>query len=430
MNTATSLIFFEDRQVSNFYPLSVSHQIAELRCGMFSLAEKWCLRFAATDSHYLTRRALRVYSQENSGRACNLENLRSPVVILINPRFLPDDKVIALLQEDDEPLLLSTGEDIVAVRLKSGSTQLKRLAAALQADDPESPFAEIEAFGAQLPTTAVDLQPFSYLWDLVHQNGAQIIADFEYLQRTRKIRPQAVPDPNCEIYAWDNVFVSPGARIDGQVVLDGRDGPIHIGPDVVIVAQTRVEGPAAIGAQTQLVGGRIRSGCSFGLQCRVGGEVEESIFHSFSNKYHDGFIGHAYLGEWVNLGALTTNSDLKNNYGTIKVELPTGLLNTGQTKVGCFLGDHVKTGIGTLLTTGMVVGFATNIFGGGLSGQRFLPGFLWGGATGFAEYELAKAIATAEVVMPRRGHELSAAGRELFSHIFAAEAESRAAFVK
>lgn len=428
MNSAASLIFFEDRQVDNFYPLTLSHIVGELRCGIVRLAEKWCRRFSATNVYYLTRPELRDFLTENSGLTTSVGQLKTAQVLLVNPRFLPDDEIVESLKEGDTQIAFKSGDVPVALRLNSDSVELKSI---LEAADQgyERTTARIEEIATALNASEVELTRFDYLWDLIRHNAQQIIEDFQLSQTSIVTRQQAVPDPDCLVYHWDDIYLSPGVRVDGQVVLDARGGPIYVGPDAVICAHTRVEGPAFIGAGSQLVGGRIREGCSFGPQCRVGGEVEESIFHGYTNKYHDGFIGHAYLGEWVNLGALTTNSDLKNNYGSVKVELPGGLLNTGQSKVGSFVGDHVKTGIGTLLTTGMVIGFGTNLFGGGLAGQRFLPGFLWGGKDGFVEYELKKAVETAEAVLPRRGRELGPAAKALFAKISASESELRQRFV-
>jgi hypothetical protein len=150
----------------------------------------------------------------------------------------------------------------------------------------------------------------------------------------------------------------------------------------------------------------------------VGGEVEESVFLGFGNKYHEGFIGHAYLGEWVNLGALTTNSDLKNNYGAIRVDIGQGEMDTGLMKVGSFIGDHVKTGIGTLLNTGISIGFCSNIFGGGLVKDRFVPAYAWGGSEGYSEYRHDKALETASIAMGRRNVELTAGCKDIFKLIF------------
>jgi UDP-N-acetylglucosamine diphosphorylase/glucosamine-1-phosphate N-acetyltransferase len=425
MNNTASLIFFEDRQVDNFYPLSLSHTTAELRCGIFTLAEKWSQRLAPKDIYHLTRPWLGDFVGENAGVRTKIEELQGSTTILINPRFLPKTEVLGELAEREPQFAISSGDIPVALKLSTDSPEMQSILLAARDSDENSLIAKIEEVVASLPTVAIEQQPLDYLWDLVHQNGAQIIEDFEFLRQNRRTLQQSIPDSDCLIYSWDDIYLSPGARVDGQVVLDGRDGPIYVGSGCKIAAHTRVEGPAAIGAGSQLVGGRIRSGCTFGPHCRVGGEVEELIFHGFSNKYHDGFVGHAYLGEWVNLGALTTNSDLKNNYAPIKVELPSGVINTGQTKVGSFIGDHAKTGIGTLLTTGMVLGFAVNLFGGGLAPQRFLPGFLWGGRDGFVDYDLNKAIATAEVVLSRRDRELGKAARELFARVFAAEVALR-----
>jgi UDP-N-acetylglucosamine diphosphorylase/glucosamine-1-phosphate N-acetyltransferase len=167
-----------------------------------------------------------------------------------------------------------------------------------------------------------------------------------------------------------------------------------------------------------LVGGRIRSGCSFGPVCRIGGEVEQSIFLGHDNKYHDGFLGHAYVGQWVNLGALTTNSDLKNNYGTVRVEVGGQEIDTGLLKVGSFIGDHVRTGIGTLLNTGISVGFCSNLFGGGMFAQKSIPPFSWGTVGKIDEYQVDQALLTAEQVQRRREVAFSPAQKRLFLELF------------
>lgn len=220
------------------------------------------------------------------------------------------------------------------------------------------------------------------------------------------------------VYAPEQILVSETARIDGQVCLDAREGPILIGENVHIQSGSRIEGPSALCNGSKIYGGRIRSGTTVGPHCRVGGEIEQSIFQAYTNKYHDGFVGHAYIGEWVNLGALTTNSDLKNNYGTVRVQFPDGPIDTHLTKVGCFLGDHVKTGIGTLLNTGTVVGFASNLFGGGMPREKHIPSFSWGGAQGFEEFRLEAAMEVARIVLPRRDHRYTPATEALFRHVF------------
>src|SRR5436190_22914514 len=147
--------------------------------------------------------------------------------------------------------------------------------------------------------------------------------------------------------------------------------------EAVIAAFSRLEGPCYIGPQTHVLGAKIRSGTTLGPNCRIGGEVEESIIHGHSNKYHDGFLGHAYVGEWVNLGALTTNSDLKNDYSTVSVMMGGKSVDTGSTKVGSLIGDHVKTSIGTLMNTGSVVGTMAILVATGAPLPKYIPPFAW-----------------------------------------------------
>ena len=153
-----------------------------------------------------------------------------------------------------------------------------------------------------------------------------------------------------------------------------------------------------------VLGGSL-SEVTIGPVCKIRGEVESSVILGYTNKAHDGFLGHAYLGRWVNLGAFTTNSDLKNNYGPVRMGSPGGPVDTGLMKVGCFLGDHVKTGIGTLLNTGTVVGAGSNIFGGGMP-PTYVPPFSWGSGDDLTEFRLDKFLEVASGAMGRRGMEL------------------------
>ncbi|MEJ2637882.1 MAG: hypothetical protein P8184_21680 [Calditrichia bacterium] len=165
------------------------------------------------------------------------------------------------------------------------------------------------------------------------------------------------------------------------------------------------------------IGAKIYEGTSVGEVCKVGGEVEESIFQSYSNKQHDGFLGHAYIGEWVNLGADTNNSDLKNNYGNVKVNFGGAMVDSGSMFVGLAMGDHSKSGINTMFNTGTVVGPMSNIFGSGFPPKYIAP-FSWGGAEQMVEHELEKALETARLVMQRRGKQLTPEYENIFRHIY------------
>ena len=176
----------------------------------------------------------------------------------------------------------------------------------------------------------------------------------------------------------------------------------------MIAAFTRLEGPCYVGPHSQVFGAKIRAGTTLGPQCRVGGEVEASIIQGWSNKYHEGFLGHSYVGEWVNLGAGTHNSDLRNDYGTISVTIEGEDLETGSMFVGLGMGDHSKSAIGTQFNTGTIVGVSCNIFSAGFP-PRWIKSFQWGGAKSMLPYRYDKAIAVATRVVERRKKQMTPA---------------------
>ncbi|MGH7460876.1 MAG: hypothetical protein ACREMA_07590, partial [Longimicrobiales bacterium] len=217
----------------------------------------------------------------------------------------------------------------------------------------------------------------------------------------------SAPPTGVAVLGAPRLVLGQGVTIEPGVVLDCREGPIWLEDGVEVRAFTRLAGPAHIGSRTVLLGGRFTA-VSIGPHCKVHGELEETVVLGYSNKAHDGFLGHAYIGRWVNLGAFTTNSDLKNNYGPVRLWTPEGEVDTQELKIGCFLGDHVKTAIGSLFNTGTVVGPGSNLFGG--MPPRFVPPFSWGDA---GYYDFEKFIATAELAMARRNVPLSASQRKL-----------------
>ena len=205
------------------------------------------------------------------------------------------------------------------------------------------------------------------------------------------------------------------------------NGPIYIDEGAEIHPFTRIEGPCYIGKKSILLGAKCREGTSIGPMCRVGGEIEESIIQGYSNKYHDGFLGHAYVGEWVNLGALTTNSDLKNDYGNVEVVLDGRTpIDTHSMKVGALIGDHTKTSIGTLFNSGAYVGAMSLIMATGKPLPKYIPDFSWlidGVVTrGFGKEKLYE---TARVAMGRRKMLWTAAEQQMWDAIYELTAEPR-----
>ena len=292
----------------------------------------------------------------------------------------------------------------------------------------------LEAFLASarqtLPAAAGEVAVWNYTWDLILANPEQLTKDFAAAGRSGL--EGAVEEPLAIRGSRSDVFIGAGARLHPMVVIDAEHGPVYIDEGAEIHPFTRIEGPCYIGKKSILLGAKCREGNSIGPMCRVGGEVEESIIQGYSNKYHDGFLGHAYVGEWVNLGALTTNSDLKNDYTTVSVSLDgKDSIDTGSTKVGSLIGDHTKTSIGTLLNTGAYVGAMALIAATGKPLPKFIPSFAWfleGVVTkGFGKQKLYE---TAKTAMGRRKRVWTPAQQSMWDEIFRLTAGPRLEAVK
>jgi UDP-N-acetylglucosamine diphosphorylase / glucose-1-phosphate thymidylyltransferase / UDP-N-acetylgalactosamine diphosphorylase / glucosamine-1-phosphate N-acetyltransferase / galactosamine-1-phosphate N-acetyltransferase len=253
-------------------------------------------------------------------------------------------------------------------------------------------------------TGAVELpgRTLAHVWELMSGNGDQVVEDVAALFPDRRT---ATLPAGVHQFGDHPVILGDGARVEPGVVLDTRAGPIWLDDQAEVKAFTRMAGPAYVGKRTIILGGTLET-FSTGEVCRIRGEFASSVCLSWVNKAHDGHIGHAYLGAWVNLGAETTNSDLKNNYGTVKLWTPSGAVDTGEMKVGSFLGDHVKTGIGLLLNTGTVVGAGSNVYGNVMP-PTHVPPFSWGTGDDLSAYRVDRFLETAERAMSRRSVPLS-----------------------
>ncbi|HRX16933.1 MAG TPA: putative sugar nucleotidyl transferase [Spirochaetota bacterium] len=256
-----------------------------------------------------------------------------------------------------------------------------------------------------------------YIWDMVNQNGFYIHNDISLLKKKNSVTVDY--DSLTIVGSSENLYIDNEAVIDPFVVIDTRKGPVYISGGVTINSFTRVEGPCYLAPGVILYGAKIREGCSIGEGCRIGGEVEDSVFHPWSNKYHDGFIGHACIGEWVNLGALTTNSDLKNNYSSVAVYQNGNIINTGLVKVGCFIGDHTKMSIGSLINTGASIGcFSMSVHSGRMTPQ-FIPSFSIFIKNGLRDIKSVETLLdSTEIVMNRRNKSMSNAFKEYIINLY------------
>jgi UDP-N-acetylglucosamine diphosphorylase/glucosamine-1-phosphate N-acetyltransferase len=394
---------FEDRGALDLEPLSLTRPVFELLCGLTSLAAKQSRFFPPGPRGVLVRACLAdVYRLGVTALPVNdLAWLRAGPTILVNGRWLPPSIPLPALPP---PNMGGVGGGGPCVALVDDEVAFAIVDPEHLVDCSANTLDDcLATWKMTLPHREAGGRIVRYLWDLVQHNGEQILADWQTAGPPFEPGPEHTERPGLAIVGpRDNVIVHPSARLDPMVVADTTHGPIIIDRDAVVTAFTRLEGPCAIGPRTQVHGAKIRAGTTLGPDCRIGGEVECSIVQGHSNKYHDGFLGHAYVGEWVNLGAGTHNSDLRNDYGEVSVTVNGRRVRTGLSKVGCFLGDHTKTGLGTLLNTGTNTGVFCNLLPGGLL-PKYIPSFgSWWNESLADRAELPGLLRTAAEVMRRR----------------------------
>jgi len=201
-------------------------------------------------------------------------------------------------------------------------------------------------------------------------------------------------------------------------VLDASEGAIVIDKEAKVLPNAVLMNNVYVGKNATIkIGAKIYSNVSAGKLAKLGGEVEDSIFESFSNKQHEGFIGHSYISSWCNLGADTNSSDLKNNYGSVRIKLHGQEFDTKMQFLGLFMGEHSKSGINTMFNTGTVVGVSSNVFGAGFP-PKYIDSFEWGGAGGFQVYQLDKAMEVVKTVMKRRGIDMTEEYQNVFKEVY------------
>ncbi|MBV8229008.1 MAG: hypothetical protein JO329_03395 [Planctomycetaceae bacterium] len=406
------LCLVEDGAVAGLEPLGLTRPAYELLLGAQTLGDKIARAFGIGPGPTRRGALIRPYLVAlwrlcEPGTAINDRDwlARAPVLVA-NARWvppadiLPPDPALPWVGTcDGRPACAAVGPDL-AVGLEWGG---------------------IDAWfdGVASRAKVVDLggEWIAHPWDLVAKNADHLARDFAPAGGAglgRRHRAHA-----AVVGPADRLSLHETARVDPYTVFDTTGGPITIAAGAVVQPFTRVEGPCYIGRYTQLFRANLRGGVTIGPHCRVGGEVEASIIHGYTNKYHEGFLGHAYVGAWVNLGAITSNSDLRNDYGEVSVPLGGDPIPTGHAKVGCFLGDHTRTGLGSLLNTGTAVGAMCNLLPAGPLLPKYVPSFaavLHGRvAPGLPPEQL---FATARIVKGRRGQAFSAAEEQLYLDLY------------
>jgi len=394
-------------------PLSLTRPVFDLVCGMSPLGVKQRRHFMAEEWGVLIRpHLLPLFRKQHRNVPANHTGwMAADALMLVNGRWLP-------------PVELGPTPHVPCAGLVDGEVawlfvfpeQLLHLSF-------ETLDEMVELWIKGLPHVDAGGSIIRYPWDLVEHNGAAIEREFAgggWGDRPRQFDAVQVVGPH------ERSWIAPTACIDPQVVADTTHGPVIVADGAIVTAFTRLEGPCYVGPHSHVLGAKVRGGVTIGTQCRIGGEVEASIVHAHSNKYHEGFLGHSYVGEWVNLAAGTHNSDLRNDYGPIPMVLRSERFDTGHTKIGCFIGDHTKTGLGTLINAGSHLGAFCNLLPAGRFAPKYVPSFTswWNGALREA-FTLEQLLHTAEAAMKRRNHSLTAEHVALYEYLHEATAKER-----
>ncbi|MFT5823012.1 MAG: UDP-N-acetylglucosamine diphosphorylase/glucosamine-1-phosphate N-acetyltransferase [Crocinitomix sp.] len=379
-------IIFDDNGLhKRLAPFTLTRPVAEIRFGIMTIRESWeyylGIEGLVSEIAYLTEDYL--YAKFKKG----VPDAES-ITIAGNYKASPELFDATLRLKKGEALYI--GNDKIA---QKGNIEEKRINAAIE----HSCLIE-------------------QVWHIFERNSHAVNYDFQLLTKGRS--SQTISDTN-RISGNEHIFIEEGAKIE-HAILNASTGPIYIGKDAEVMEGAMIRGPFALCEKAVVkMGAKIYGATTIGPECKVGGEVSNCVFQSYSNKGHDGFLGNSVVGEWCNIGADTNSSNLKNNYSNVKVySYETNQIELSDVLFcGLLMGDHSKTGINTMLNTATVVGVSANIFGGGFP-PKHIPSFTWGGVEKTDLFDKGKAFQVAENMMQRRGKNLTEGEKAILTYLF------------
>ena len=400
------ICIYEDSGCNNLLPMTYVRPVYDLFCGMVSLQEKLIRNFPQASVTLHTRSVLeKVVRDRYPDLLVNEFPAGLKEIVFINGRTLLNSETV--LHKLGKNQSFTINDKVVAARLSGAelATVIETVQNSMTIDLDETAIEKQEIDGVLV----------EYIWDLIQANSDQIRSDFAFATQGRG---SSVNDNGTVIHN-QNVFIDKTAKIMPQVVVDGSNGPVFIDRNVVIQPHVFIQGPVYIGPNVMIkAGAQIYSGSSIAEGCKIGGEVNNSIILPWSNKAHSGYLGSSYVGSWVNIGAGTNNSNLKNNYGAVKVTVNGKVIDTGSQFMGLIMGDYSKCGINTTFNTGTNVGINCNLYGSAMH-EKHIPSFTWGSvADGYTTYELDKALAVNKTVMSRRKQNLSKYDEESLRNVY------------
>ncbi|MDO6517163.1 GlmU family protein [Zobellia galactanivorans] len=379
-------ILFDGTVRENLLPFTFTRPVADIRIGILTIREKWEKYLGNTTTtiteEYLSEKYPMVEMEEN---------------VLINASFLPNEKLVGLIQDLKENEAIFKGEEVIAFFTRETQEEV---------DFTSYRHIDFEDDVMQVVNT----------WDIFSKNGEALQADFDLITAGRKSAP--IPKSNTLIHP-ERIFMEEGAQVEHSI-LNATDGPIYLGKDSQVWEGNLIRGAFALCNNAVVkMGAKIYGATTIGPYGKVCGEISNSVIFGYSSKGHEGYLGNAVLGEWCNIGADSNNSNLKNNYAKVRLwnYASESFEQTGLQFCGLMMGDHSKTAINTMFNTGTVIGVNCNIYVPGFP-RNFVPSFSWGGASGFSTYSTTKAFDAAKVMMARRNVEFDDKEARILEHVF------------
>jgi UDP-N-acetylglucosamine diphosphorylase/glucosamine-1-phosphate N-acetyltransferase len=385
-------ILFDDVNRQQLFPFTLSRPVCEIRAGILTIKQKWEKHLGEKCAYHTLNYLSGKYPSLNTDQSQNQ-------CLYINGAVFPSAELIKEINNLSSNTALVKGNKIIAVACVS-----------------YLPSFNANAHAFQTVECNLDIQTLEKPWEIFALNGKNIQDDFTLLTQNRNSAPI---DASNQVINPSNIFIEEGATVLCSI-LNAATGPIYIAKDAEVMEGSMIRGPFALGEHSSLkMGAKIYGPTTIGPESKVGGEVNNSVIFGYSNKAHDGFLGNSVIGEWCNLGADTNNSNLKNNYGYVKVWdiNKNDWQATGLQFCGLLMGDHSKAGINTMFNTGTVTGFCANVFDGGFP-PKFIPSYSWGGHKNAPRFELEKAIEVATRVFERRGLPFEEGDKAIFEQLF------------
>ncbi|HMU47975.1 MAG TPA: putative sugar nucleotidyl transferase [Chitinophagaceae bacterium] len=386
------IIFTEEFcQPENLHPFTLTRQMQDIRVGILTIREKWekMLRLPSFDK--------KEDDYKDSDRSVYMDKaVKDGICFMIHGNLLPTPKLIKEIQQ------LKNGEFIAT---SSGNGIVYRF----------SKKEIIDRFKIKVGKAVIskeEIKTIQYPWDIFQLNDWAIRQDYAVLTRNRK--SQTISKTNKAVNV-KQIFIEKGAKVEYSTI-NASTGPVYIGKNAEVMEGCIIRGPFAMGELSCLkMGAKVYGATSIGPASVMGGEIKNSVVFGYSNKAHDGYLGDSVLGEWCNMGAGTTNSNMKNNASDVRVWTHSGELIAGK-KCGVMMGDYSRTAINTSINTGTVIGISCNVFGSGLT-PRYIPNFSWG-SEGVKRYEFEKAVADIEDWKQLKGKNISSEERNILRYIF------------